>query len=309
MNQGSPSTFAAFPFCSDFEKLNADIAIIGIPYGTPYDISKPPDSLNAPAAIRRESVQYPDDAIAWDFDLGGTLLGANSVRVVDCGDLPGSQTDPEGNRQIATLTIQKILKAGTIPLVLGGDDSIPIPVLRAYEDEEPFYILQLDAHIDWRDHIGGVRDGYSSTMRRASEMRWVKGITQVGMRGVGSAREEEHLAALEYGANMVTTSAIKSEGIEAALALLPCDNRCFITLDLDVFDPSVMPATGALTPGGLDYFEVIDLIQGVVQKTHVVGICLVSLVPELDVNNLGAITAMRIAWNVIGFLARNPGNS
>ena len=58
--------------------------------------------------------------------------------------------------------------------------------------KEPFYILQLDAHIDWRNEVDGVREGYSSTMRRASEMPWVKGITQVGMRGVGSAREEEY---------------------------------------------------------------------------------------------------------------------
>ena len=73
MVQERISTFAGFPFCSNFEKLIADIAVIGIPYGVPYDASKPPDSLNAPAAIRRESVQYPDDPVAWDFDLGGTL--------------------------------------------------------------------------------------------------------------------------------------------------------------------------------------------------------------------------------------------
>ena len=60
------------------------------------------------------------------------------------------------------------------------------------KNEEPFFVLQLDAHIDWRDEVKGVRDGYSSTMRRASEMPWVKGIIQVGARGVGSARREEY---------------------------------------------------------------------------------------------------------------------
>jgi agmatinase len=305
MNQKNPSTFAHFPFCSDLEKLNADIAIIGIPYGTPYDPSKPPDSLNAPAAIRRESVQYPDDPIAWDFDLGGTLLGATGARVVDCGDLPGSQLDPQGNQQNATSATLKILSAGVIPLVLGGDDSIPIPVLRAYKDEESFFILQMDAHIDWRGHVNGVKDGYSSTMRRASEMTWIKGITQVGMRGVGSAREEEIKAARKYGANLVTSSAIRKEGIESAYTFISNGSRCFITIDLDVLDPFVMPATGALTPGGLEYLEVIELIQAVVQKTQVVGVCIVSLVPEMDVNNIGSITAMRIVWNLIGSLARN----
>ncbi|MDP2964830.1 MAG: arginase family protein [Pelolinea sp.] len=301
-------TFAGFPSCLDLDKLKADIAVIGIPYGTPYDVSKPTHSLNAPAAIRQESVRYPDDPIAWDFDLGDTLLGRTGACVADCGDLPGSQADPQGNRRTAVSAIQKILKAGAIPVVLGGDDSIPIPVLRAYEEQEPFYVLQLDAHIDWRSHVDGVSEGYSSTMRRASEMPWVKGITQVGMRGVGSAREEEYRAALDYGANLVTSCEIRREGIDAALVHLPDRCRCFITMDFDVLDPSVIPAVGAPMPGGLSYADVVELFQAVALKTQVVGVCLVELVPELDVNHLGTITAMRVAWNAIGALARNLDN-
>jgi agmatinase len=68
-----------------------------------------------------------------------------------------------------------------------------------------------------------------------------------------------------------------------------------------------MPATGAMTPGGLDYFSVVDLLQAVIHKTHLVGACIVSLVPEMDVNDIGAITAMRIIWNLIGSYARNLG--
>ena len=291
--------------CLDLDKLKAEIAVIGIPYGTPYDAAKPPHSLNTPAAIRRESVRYPDDPIAWDFDLGDTLLGRTGTRVVDCGDLPGSQADPLGNRQTASYAIQKILKAGAIPLVLGGDDSIPIPVLRAYEGQEPFNVLQLDAHIDWRSQVDGVSEGYSSTMRRASEIPWEKGITQVGMRGVGSAREEEYRAALGYGANLVPSADIGREGIDTALDFLPHGSRCFITMDFDALDPSVMPAVGAPAPGGLSYADVVELFQAVALKTQVVEICLVELVPELDVNSLGAITAMRVAWNAIGALARS----
>jgi agmatinase len=305
MNTNSKLTFAGLPFCSEIEKLEADIAIMGIPYGMPYDPSKPPHSLNAPTAIRQESVRYADDPDAWDFDLGGTLLGSKGACVVDCGDLPGSQADPLGNRRSAINSIQKILKAGAIPLVLGGDDSIPIPVLQAYENEEPFHILQLDAHIDWRNEVDDVREGYSSTMRRASEMPWVKGITQVGIRGVGSACEEEYRSALKFGTNLVTSSVIRKKGFEGALAYIPRESRCFITIDFDVLDPSVMPAVGAPTPGGLDYLEVIELIRAVIQKTQVVGVCLVELVPELDVNHLGAITAMRIAWTTIGAISRN----
>ncbi len=305
MGQDNFSTFASFPLCSDLDKLNADIAVIGIPFGVPYETSQPPDSLNAPAAIRRESAQYPDDPVAWDFDLGGTLLGKTGARVVDCGDLSGSQSEPLINQESATASIRKILAAGAIPLVLGGDDSIPIPVLRAYEDSEPFYVLQLDAHIDWRDHVNGIKDGYSSTMRRASEMPWVKGITQVGMRAVGSACEEEVQGARRYGANLILSSDIRKKGVDPVLTYLPAGTRCFITIDLDVLDPMVMPAANSLTPGGLEYFEIIDLIHTVAQRTQVVGACIVSLVPEMDINRIGAITAMRIAWNLIGSIVRN----
>jgi agmatinase len=304
MDQDHFSTFAGFPFCSDLDELTAEMAVIGIPFGVPYDASQPPDSLNAPAAIRRESAQYPDDPVAWDFDLGGTLLDGTDARVVDCGNLPGSQIEPQQNQRSAVTAIRKILAAGAIPLVLGGDDSIPIPVLRAYEGCEPFYILQLDAHIDWRDHVNGISEGYSSTMRRASEMPWVKGITQVGMRAVGSAREEEIQAAHNYGANLIPASIIRRRGIDAALSYLPSGSRCFITIDLDVFDPMVMPAANSLTPGGLEYFEVIELIHAAAQNNQVVGACIVSLVPEMDMNNIGSITAMRIMWNLIGSIAR-----
>ena len=305
MHEVEVSTFAGFSSCFDLDRLNADIAIIGIPYGTPYNADEPPLSLNAPTAIRRESVRYPDDPIAWDFDLDGTLLGGTGANVVDCGDLPGSQNDPQVNRQAAVSAIKKILNAGAIPLVLGGDDSIPIPVLNAYSVQEPFYVLQLDAHIDWRNHVNGISEGYSSTMRRASELPCVKGITQVGMRGVGSARIEEYRAALEYDAHLVTSSELKREGVNAALDFIPRDSRCFLTIDFDALDPSVMPAVGAPTPGGLSFLEMINLIQAATQKTQLVGVCLLELVPELDVNHLGSITAMCVAWNAIGALARS----
>lgn len=299
------NNFAGFPLCNDLSKLDADIAIVGIPYGTPYDIHDPAHSLNAPAAIRQESVRFPEDPIAWDFDLGTSLRDLCKERVVDCGDLPGSQEDPEGNKKESKLTIQKILNAGAVPVVLGGDDSIPIPVLRAYKGQEPFHLLQLDAHIDWRNEVKGITDGYSSTMRRASELSWIKGIVQVGIRAVGSARKEEQQAALEYGARLITARQFQQIGLTAVTECLPASSRCFITIDLDVLDPSVMPATGALTPGGLYYQEIIDLIQVIARRTRVVGVCVIGLVPNDDVNRIGAITAMRIIWNVIGALALN----
>ena len=297
-------TFAGFPSCVDLAQLQADIALIGIPYGTPYAPEKPPHCLHAPDAIRHESNRYKDDPTAWDFDLDGTLLGNFGMRVVDCGDLPGSQNDPGGNRERTQDVVASILARNAIPLVLGGDDSVPIPVMCAYAGGEPFHVLQLDAHIDWRDSVGDVREGYSSTMRRVSELDCVMGIVQAGMRGAGSARTEEHRAAANYGAEIVLAKTLMREGNQAVLQHIPEGGRCFLTIDFDVLDPSVMPAVGAPTPGGLNYQTLIDIIHCAALRTKIVGVCLVEFSPEADLHNLGAITAMRIVWNVIGALAR-----
>ncbi len=297
-------TFAGFPACAGLGKLDADIALLGIPYATPYQPEKPPHSVNAPRVIRRESNRYPDDPIAWDFDFGAPLRAGNNKKIIDCGDLPGSQDDPAGNRARIQAAITAIRAKNAIPVVLGGDDSVPIPVMRAYAGSEPFHVLQLDAHIDWRDDVNGISDGYSSTMRRASELDCVSGIVQAGIRGIGSARPRERRAALDYGARIISARSLMRDGIELVLQHIPAGKRCFLTIDFDVLDPAIMPAVGAPTPGGLDYHTTIDLIHALASRNPIIGVCLVEFVPEADLRNLGAITAMRVAWNILAALAR-----
>ncbi|MEE4195001.1 MAG: arginase family protein [Anaerolineae bacterium] len=300
MNPVLPS-FANLPVCTKLEQLEADIAILGVPYGTPYD-QNDLHSIHAPAALRKESVRYSDDPIAWDFDLDGTFLGDGSTKVVDCLDIPGIADDPAFNKTKTIQAVQQILRAGAIPVILGGDDSIPIPVFQAFSDQPAFTVLQFDAHIDWRDAVNGVRDGYSSTMRRASEMPWVSGIIQVGAHGVGSARKEELEAARSYGAKIIPAAQFQQQGIVSVTQHLAPNSRVFISMDYDVLDQSIMPAVGAPSPGGLHYTEVINLIKTIVGDYDVVGVNLVEFVPEADLHSLGAITAMRVAWMTIGSL-------
>jgi agmatinase len=303
-----PLTFAGLPYQPDLENLSSDIAILGIPYGTPYVLGEPPHTLNSATIIRKESVRYPEDIISWDFDFHGLLLGEGKVSVVDCGDLPGDPSDPVGNRNRTQKAIQQILEKGAVPIVFGGDDSVPIPVFEAFEDHGPIHILQIDAHIDWRNEIDDVKYGYSSNMRRASEMSWVDKIIQVGIRGVGTARTEEYKAALSYGAHIITAQTIHKDEIDVGLNLIPPGSACYITMDCDGLDPSVIPAVGAPSPGGLTYTQVIQLIHGLTRKANLVGFNLVEFVPEKDVNGLGAVAASRILWNVVGALVRSKSS-
>ena len=300
-------TFANLPACINLEQLQADIAILGIPHGTPYDLNDL-HSIHAPQALRKESIRYTDDPIAWDFDLDGPLLGNGIIKVVDCLDVPGIPEAPTYNKQAAIKATRQILKAGAVPVVLGGDDSIPIAVFQAFSDQPPFAILQVDAHIDWRDEVNGIKDGYSSTMRRASEMPWIFGIIQVGTHGVGSAREEEIQAARAYGTKIITAAQYRQGGIQAMTQHLPPGSRVFISMDYDVLDLSIMPAVGAPSPGGLLYADVLNLFKTIIHNYDVVGVNLVEFAPELDTYGLGTITATRVAWITIGSLVQKISN-
>ena len=156
-------SFLDFDIELDLENLDADIAIIGMPYGDPYNIDGVTnDQTNAPTAIRRASRRISGGLERWDFDLGGPLLDERPVRVVDCGDIPGDARDLAAHYRLAEQAIRLILAAGAMPIVLGGDHGVPIPVFRALHDRGPVTLVQIDAHLDWVDHKSGVREGYSS---------------------------------------------------------------------------------------------------------------------------------------------------
>lgn len=280
------------------------MAILGIPFGVPYRLGELSPSHNAPRSIREESRRYPEDIVSWDFDLDATLLGGSNLRVVDCADLAGGAHDPSGNLRRGEQAVRKILAAGAVPIILGGDDSIPLMVFRAFEGYSPIHIVQIDAHIDWRDEVGGVTEGFSSPMRRASELPWVDRIIQLGARGTGTARQPEFEAAQAYGATIIPAYELHRMGIETVLDYLPADKPCYLTIDCDGLDPAIMPGVMAPCPGGLTYFQVLDLVRGIQKKCGLAGLNLVEYVPERDINCLGAVTAMRIIWNVIGELAK-----
>ncbi len=300
------TSFLGVPVCTDLDALDAEIAILGIPYGVPYgtkDIVTA--SSAAPAAIRAQSNRWGDTMEHYDFDLGGTLLDGRAVRIVDCGDVPGDPLDIPGNVARATAAVQAILARRALPIVLGGDDAIPIPVFRAYKDHGPIFMVQIDAHIDWRHDIDGVTEGYSSTMRRASEMPWIGGIVQIGMRSLGSARSPEVRDALAYGATLITARDVQAQGAEVALRQIPDGGSYFITIDGDALDPSVMPGVNAPTPGGLSLHQVTDIVRGVVRKGRVVGCNIVELAPDRDLNGISALTACSIIRNLIGEMVRS----
>lgn len=299
---GSASLFG-LPECRDLAQIAADIVVIGAAGCTPYP-SVGFYCATGPQAIRAAGQAYGAAFGHMNFDLGAVTL-PEGVVAVDAGDLPQDPQDPEGNRARIFDAVSRILAANAVPVLIGGDDSLPIPMLQAFGGlDRIFTILQIDAHIDWRDAVQGERLGLSSTMRRASEMDHVAQIVQVGQRGLGSARVEDVKDALDWGVEFVSGREVAQNGIQRVLDLIPDDAEVIICLDLDALDPSLMPAVIGRTAGGMSYWQVIDLIDGVAKKARIVGFDMVELMPERDVDGQGALLASQILASVLGLIAR-----
>ena len=278
--------------------------IFGAGHGTTYPGKDSSGYALAAAAIRAASQGDAPLVEHWDFDLGGPLFDGKPACCLDAGDISTVMHDNAGNRDAIEAKTREVLGLSGVPILLGGDDSVPIPFFAGFSDHGPVWILQIDAHIDWRDELHGERYGYSSPMRRASEMPHVAGMVQVGLRSVGSARLAEIEAARRYGSRFVTAREVHARGVEAALRHIPEGARVVVTLDCDGLDPGIMPGVAARTPGGLGYTQVIDLIAGLGRRARIAGCDIVELYPPADVDGLSALTAARLLVNVVGAIVR-----
>jgi agmatinase len=285
----------------------ARVAILGIPHGVAYpDPGVTAGCADAPAAIRQRSARLAPFTDHHDFDLDGPMIPQGAAfRVADLGDVDGSPNDGAGNQERAAAAIRATLDAGAVPIVLGGDDSVPIPVLRAYAGAGPVWVVQVDAHLDFRDEVDGVRDGYSSTMRRASELAHVEGIVQVGLRGVGSAREEDVADARAAGNRLVTARELREHGPRWVVEQVPAGASVFIAFDCDALDPSIMPAVSGLSPGGLTYEEAADLLAGLTARCRLAGASFTELVPALDTSGIAALVVVRLVMRLVAGIARH----
>ncbi|MEW6080926.1 MAG: agmatinase [Bacillota bacterium] len=293
---GIPS-FCRLPVVTDFEELDVDVAIVGIPYdlGCQYRSG----ARMGPRAVRNASTLYSlVDVGYYDHELDEYLL--KGVRMVDCGDSDIIHGDPRQCLDNAETMIRKILAKGAMPVVIGGDHAITIPVLRAYEGQDPFVLVQLDAHLDFVDIRHGVTEGHGSPIRRASEMKHISGIAQLGIRGPGSSRHEDFDSARDHGCILFGVRQFREQGLENVLAQIPKSERYYVTMDCDALDPSLAPGTGTPSPGGFDYYEVVDILRGIARMGDVVGFDFVEVAPQYDPTEVTPQVASRIILDFLG---------
>lgn len=305
----SAKTFLGLEACTDLDSVDASSAFIGAPCATPYG-SVGAYAQNGPASLRQAIASLTANIDRHNFDLGGPTFPKGTKRAVDCGDLPWSETDFMSNRATIRQAICKVVKRGVVPILIGGDDSVPIPMLDAMGDTGKSYtILQVDAHIDWRDRHMGESLGLSSTMRRASEMDHIEKIIQVGARGIGSGHSSDYEDAVAWGVKFLTGPDIFKQGLQPAIDQIDADAEIILCIDIDALDPAIAPNTIGRTPGGLSYYQILELILGASERGRIAAVDFVEVMPETDIDGIGGLTVSRLVVATMGIVAREQSNS
>lgn len=205
------STFAKAPPVTDWDAIDADIAVMGAPFdcGTQYRAG----ARFGPRGIREASTLFSfGHSGAYDFEDDITYLPAGEVAIADIGDADIIHTDTVQSHANIEYGVRKMLAAGAFPVVLGGDHSVHAPIIKAFDDQEPVHIIHIDAHLDFVDERHGVRYGHGNPLRRASEMSHVTGMTQMGIRNVSSSNRADYDDARKAGADILSVRDVRRLG-------------------------------------------------------------------------------------------------
>ena len=297
-------SFGKYPYQPDWSNLEADFAILGAPFdfGTQFRAG----ARFGPRGIREASTLFSfGHAGAYDHEDDVTYLENNTVRIVDIGDADIVHTDTVKSHANIKAGVQAIIAAGAIPVVLGGDHSVNIPCIDAFDGQDAFHLVQIDAHLDFVNERHGVRYGHGTPMRRAAEKPYVTGLSQVGIRNVSSTSRDGYEDARAMGSDIVSVRQFRKMGVEAMLARIPEGVRYYVTIDIDGFDPSIAAGTGTPSHGGFLYYEMLEFLDGLTKQGRIVGLDLVEVAPDYDLSGSTTTLAAQLLLNVIGRIAEN----
>ena len=297
-------TFGKYPYLEDWDNINADVAVMGAPFDFGSQFRS--GARMGPRGIREASTLFSfGHGGAYDHEDDITYLPSDSTKIVDIGDADIIHTDTIKSHENIKFGVKKIIEAKAIPVILGGDHSINIPCIDAFEDQESIHVIQIDAHLDFVDERHGVRYGHGNPMRRASEKSYVSGMTQIGIRNVSSTAKEGYIDARAKGSKIFSVRHLREMGIDKILEQIPKDKRYYITIDIDAFDPSIASGTGTPSHGGFNYYEILELLDGIIKQGKVVGLDLVEVAPDYDLTNSTSTLAAQLLMNTIGRILHN----
>ena len=278
------ATFCKAPFQPDISQLDADVAVIGIPYDEATAMR--PGSRQAPRAIRDASTRFGFLGKGAEskgfFDIGSKSQKMEGVKIVDCGDVDTIYFDQERNFRLTYEKVKGILDKDTLPVIIGGDHSITYPVIRAFEDFEPLTIVLIDAHLDFRDQIMGLKYTNNSPFRRAMELGFVKQVISFGIRGIKST-DRDYRESLEMGNLVFSNYDVLDNPIETLMEQVPEEiGDYYVSIDIDGLDPSIAPGTESPEAEGITFRQCKQILQAFAKRGTIRGVDLVEVNPYLD---------------------------
>jgi len=283
------ATFMRLPYIADPNLL--DVALIGVPYdGGTTDRTGP---RFGPRRIREQS------AIIRPYHPVLDLSPFDRLRVADYGDLSVNPISIEDTFQRITKGLAPVLQAETVPMCVGGDHSILLPILRAiHAVHGPVGLIQLDAHSDTWDQYWGMKYSHGTPVRRAIEEGLLAepNILQIGLRGqLYNANDLDF--AREHKIMMVTAEEFHQHGLALIREQLKLFKgvKTYLSLDIDVVDPAFAPGTGTPQVGGLSSVQILSLVRSL-RGLDFVGSDLVEVSPQFDSADITSLLAANLLF-------------
>ena len=274
------------------DPLTARYRIVPIPYeGTVCFLG---GTVNAPEAILAVSdqMEHFDEELFIDF----TRQGIATFSPILAAHTPEAMFD----RIYQTVKQEQYFQPGKVPLFIGGEHSVTPPLVRAaVECYGNISVLQFDAHADLRDSYTGGKFSHASAMRRVLEH--TSNLVQVGIR---SFSEEEYRDCPKMIAKIITPRMLLQDREGCITKILDSlTEQVYITVDIDAFDPAFAPGTGTPEPGGLDWFQVTDILRRVCDTRNIVGADVVEVAPLGNANVITEFLAARLIAKIIAYSA------
>lgn len=263
-------------------------------FSSPMDTttSYRPGTRFAGNAIRVESIGIEWYSPYLDMDL-------KDYKTCDIGDLELPMGDVEKSLDVIYNTTKSILKDNKLPMMVGGEHLVTLPVVKATEEKyKDLRIIHLDAHTDLRDSFLGRKLSHATVLRRCHDLLGDNRIYQFGIRS-GDKHE------FEWAKTHTHLQKFNLDGLDEVIEEIK-DYPVYITIDLDVLDPSIFPGTGTPEPGGITYKELLKAINSFTKLNNIVGADIVELAPMLDNSNGSTIVAAKTLRELI-LLLQNQG--
>lgn len=300
-------TYMKVPLAIDDEGLNgADVAILGAPMDDL--VTHRPGTRFGPREIRL-AVDGGGEPRMYHMDLG--IDPFQELSVVDASDAPCWPAQPERNHRVIREHVARIVGAGVIPIVLGGDHSISFPDIAAVAEAYPHgsvAVVHFDTHTDTGTQNWDVEWAHGTPFRHLVDQDVIPGnrLVQVGIRGYWPFHEEFEWA---RGAGVLwhRLEKIESLGIDAVIdeVLLQIGDaeHLFLSVDIDVLDPAFAPGTGTPEPGGMTTRELLRAVRRLTAAKGLVGMDLVEVSPPYDHAQITAMAAHRVVLEALSGLA------